>query len=78
MGVRWLSSTIVNDAPLVIATGASSTEVDDALMVSKEAEVGPSKVRGGTNVVEGQERSKRGVVVMAVPTTPKAGFGEVG
>lgn len=47
------------------------SSVDDAPGTSTD-------ITGVTDVVDGQERSNKGVVVMAVPTTPNAGFGEVG
>lgn len=64
VGVRFLSSTVDN-APLV----APEAGVNEERREGKEE---------GTNVVDGHERSNKGVVVTAVPTTPNAGLGEVG
>lgn len=55
----------IDDTPLVATkAGAEGERLND-----KEEK---------TNVVDGHERSYKGVVVMAFPVTPKAGFGEVG
>jgi hypothetical protein len=55
----------IDDAPLVATqVGAEKENLEDNEEV--------------TYVVDGHERSYKGVVVMAVPTTPNAGFGDVG